>query len=67
MLNVEQNIIFDKVTKSVAERKDSIFFMDAPGGCGKTFTINIIMDYLRNEGIFYTRVIVLTNYKMLQL
>ena len=52
MLNKEQRRLYDTVIHAVNEwtLKPNIFFMDAPGGTGKTFTITALMHKLRADG-----------------
>jgi hypothetical protein len=42
-----QKVIFDKITVSVLESNGQVFFIDAPGGCGKSFTANCVMNHVR--------------------
>ncbi|XP_044596684.1 uncharacterized protein LOC123273344 [Cotesia glomerata] len=48
-LNKEQNKIYNEVINSVSTSKGDIFFIDAPGGTGKTFLINLILAKVRNS------------------
>ena len=52
-LNTEQCIIFNAVTTVVLEPRpsDKLFFLDGPGGTGKTFIYNSILGYLRDRGV----------------
>lgn len=50
MLNAEQQHVFQEVVNSVKDHKSNMFFMDAPGGSGKTYVINTIIDFLRLQG-----------------
>ncbi|KAI5699530.1 hypothetical protein M8J75_004357 [Diaphorina citri] len=52
LLNVEQNYVFETVLKSVHSLNicDNFFFLDAPGGTGKTFLINLLLATVRQEG-----------------
>ncbi|XP_026420172.1 uncharacterized protein LOC113316168 [Papaver somniferum] len=49
-LNNDQRHAFDRVVKSVYRRENSIFFIDGPGGSGKTFLYRAILAYLITEG-----------------
>ncbi|XP_026436770.1 uncharacterized protein LOC113334784 isoform X2 [Papaver somniferum] len=49
-LNNDQRHAFDRVVTSVSRRENSIFFIDCPGGSGKTFLYRAILAYLRTEG-----------------
>ncbi|XP_026419750.1 ATP-dependent DNA helicase pfh1-like [Papaver somniferum] len=42
--------LMKKVVNSVSQRESSIFFIDGPGGSGKTFLYRAILAYLRTEG-----------------
>jgi chromosomal replication initiation ATPase DnaA len=52
-LNDNQRHIFDQVC-ATARNSDNIqekmFFIDGPGGTGKTYLYNTILKYLRSEG-----------------
>ncbi|GFW22103.1 ATP-dependent DNA helicase [Trichonephila clavipes] len=39
--------IFQKITESVFQETSGIFFLDAPGGMGKTFLLNLILAKVR--------------------
>ena len=41
---------FSKFMNSVKDKSKGIFFLDAPGGCGKTFLIETILATIRSEG-----------------
>ena len=42
-LNVEQLQVFEDVLWSVNNEEGRIYFLDAPGGTGKTFLINLLL------------------------
>ena len=44
----EQRVIFDIVIEAVRSRKSLWAFIDARGGCGKTFLINAILGAVRS-------------------
>lgn len=48
-LNPVQKSVFDDVVKSVEkfEEPNRFFFIDRPGGNGKTYVYNTLMSYLR--------------------
>ena len=46
-LTKEQRLIFDSVIESFESSNGQLFFIDAPGGSGKSFTANCIMNYVR--------------------
>ena len=48
-LNFEQKKVFQEVTKSACERLGKLFCLNASGGTGKTYTMNVILDYLRSQ------------------
>jgi PIF1-like helicase/Helicase len=48
-MNTDQKVIFDEVMAAVNGRSTSkLFFVDAPGGTGKTFTFNTILAAVRS-------------------
>lgn len=49
-LNNEQKLIFEIVMSRVQTRQGGFFFLDAPGGTGKTFLISLILAQIRAEG-----------------
>lgn len=49
-INTEQKIIYDEIINSVNMSKGGMFFIDAPGGTGKTFLINLILSKVRSSG-----------------
>lgn len=49
-LNTEQRHIFDRVIRSVEQQLGEIFFLDAPGGTGKTFLTGILLAEVRKQG-----------------
>ena len=50
-LTEEQREIFDAVMRAVSEDVDEkLMFLDAPGGCGKTFLYNALAAHLHNQG-----------------
>ena len=52
-LNEEQHIVFNAVTTAVlnSDSPDRLFFLDGPGGTGKTFLYNTILGYLRGRNV----------------
>ena len=46
-LTKEQRLIFDSVIESFESSDGQLFFIDAPGGSGKSFTANCIMNHVR--------------------
>ena len=48
-LNSDQKLIFDTIIKAINNEIDqNIFFVDGPGGTGKTYLYNIILTYVRS-------------------
>ncbi|GFY76035.1 uncharacterized protein TNIN_99851 [Trichonephila inaurata madagascariensis] len=39
LLTAEQRNVYDQINVSIAARQGGFFFLDAPGGTGKTFLI----------------------------
>ena len=48
--NMDQIRIVDSVISAVNSQKGDIFFVDGPGGTGKTFVENIILAGVRSTG-----------------
>lgn len=46
-LNTNQQLIFHKIMQVISDKKGGIYFMDAPGGTGKTFLLNLILAEIR--------------------
>ncbi|XP_023159393.1 uncharacterized protein LOC101459168 [Ceratitis capitata] len=52
LLNEEQRTIYDRIMFAVSAGQGGFFFLDAPGGTGKTFVISLILAEIRsNNGI----------------
>jgi hypothetical protein len=49
-LTEEQRLVYDAVVKSVMDEDGLLFCLDAFGGTGKTFLINMILDKVRSLG-----------------
>ena len=49
-LTNDQRRIFEEVIESVEKKDGQLFFIDAPGGSGKSFTANCIMNHVRLSG-----------------
>ncbi|KAJ7358088.1 PIF1-like helicase-domain-containing protein [Mycena albidolilacea] len=49
LLNYEQRAAFDKIIKSVQQRSGRIYFLNGPGGTGKTFVYRTVCHMLRSE------------------
>ena len=46
-LNSEQSQVYTEVMKSIDSNSGQLFFLDAPGGTGKTFLINLLLACVR--------------------
>nr|XP_046472567.1 uncharacterized protein LOC124214346 [Neodiprion pinetum] len=52
LMNEEQKTIYDRIMLAVSAGQGGFFFLDAPGGTGKTFLISLILAEIRsNNGI----------------
>ncbi|XP_054091371.1 uncharacterized protein LOC128922976 [Zeugodacus cucurbitae] len=52
LMNEEQRTIYDRIMLAVSAGQGEFFFLDAPGGTGKTFVISLILAEIRsNNGI----------------
>jgi len=51
MLNVEQRAVAERVLAAALSQQSGAFFVDGPGGTGKTFTYNAIYHKLRSLDI----------------
>jgi hypothetical protein len=52
LINKEQRTIYDRIMLAVSAGQGGFFFLDAPGGTGKTFLISLILAEIRsNNGI----------------
>ena len=57
LLNEDQKVIFDTITTSIDTgngensliRNNNMYFIDAPGGTGKTFLIKVLLHYYRSQ------------------
>lgn len=50
-LNPEQREAYDKIIHSVRSHQGSLFFLNGPGGTGKTFIYNVVCHRLRGDGL----------------
>ena len=46
----EQRSIYDEVLRTVASDAGGLYFVDAPGGTGKTFLMTVLLAKIRSEG-----------------
>ena len=50
--NAEQKVILDLVTSvAQSEEESGLYFIDGPGGTGKTFVENLILAKVRSSGV----------------
>ncbi|XP_025204836.1 uncharacterized protein LOC112601411 [Melanaphis sacchari] len=49
LLTAEQKIIYKRIMLAVAAEQGGFFFLDAPGGTGKTFLISLILAKIRSQ------------------
>ena len=50
-LNEEQRNLYDEVVHSVRQNNGKIFAVQASGGTGKTYTMNLILDTIRSQNM----------------
>jgi ATP-dependent DNA helicase PIF1 len=50
-LNKEQRAGFDEIMDHVLNKKSKVFFVDGPGGTGKTFLYKALLARVRSEGL----------------
>lgn len=48
-LNIQQKHVYDTIMQAVSNNADGLYFLDAPGGTGKTFVISLILATIRSE------------------
>lgn len=49
-LNIDQKKVLTTLLSSIENNEGKIFFLDAPGGTGKTFLINLLLRKVRSTG-----------------
>lgn len=49
LLNEEQKLIYNTIMKSIDNCESKIYFLDAPGGTGKTYLLNLILNEIRRQ------------------
>ncbi|CAB3260749.1 unnamed protein product [Arctia plantaginis] len=49
LLTAEQKIIYDRIMLAVVAEQGGFFFLDSPGGTGKTFLISLILAKIRSQ------------------
>ncbi|XP_039287896.1 ATP-dependent DNA helicase pif1-like [Nilaparvata lugens] len=47
-LTKDQQAVYESVIDSIASDRSKVFFLDAPGGTGKTFIINLVLAKIRS-------------------
>ena len=47
LLNPQQKEVYDTVMKAIDDGNGGLFFLDAPGGTGKTFLISLLLAAIR--------------------
>ena len=50
MTNDDQRITLDIIISTIDNDSDQLFFVDGPGGTGKTFIENILLTHIRSQG-----------------
>ncbi|GFW18545.1 ATP-dependent DNA helicase [Trichonephila clavipes] len=48
-LILEQRIAYDRIMRAITEQSGGLFFIDAPGGTGKTFLLSLILATIRSQ------------------
>ncbi|CAF4947498.1 unnamed protein product [Pieris macdunnoughi] len=48
-LNPEQKLVFENVVQKIESGEGGLFFLDAPGGTGKTFLLNLLLAQIRKD------------------
>lgn len=49
MLNEDQKLIFDTIIQQLNKTEGQMYFIDAPGGTGKTFLLNLIIAEIQRQ------------------
>ena len=49
LLNPQQKEVYDTLMKAIHDGNGGLFFLDAPGGTGKTFFISLIFGHVQNQ------------------
>ena len=50
-LNDDQLKIFQQIVAAIEAGNGGLFFIDAPGGTGKTYLLNLLLRYCRSKGL----------------
>ncbi|GFX64018.1 ATP-dependent DNA helicase [Trichonephila clavipes] len=48
-LILEQRIAYNRIMRAITEQSGGLFFIDAPGGTGKTFLLSLILATIRSQ------------------
>ncbi|GBP40855.1 ATP-dependent DNA helicase pif1 [Eumeta japonica] len=48
-LNIQQKHVYDTIMQAVSNNAGGLYFLDAPGGTGKTFVVSLILATIRSE------------------
>ena len=51
LMNEEQRTVYDRITLAVSAGQGGFFFLDAPGGTGKTFLISLFHTEIRSNNV----------------
>ena len=49
-LTADQRVVYDEVVSRLANGTGGVIFLQAPGGCGKTFLENVLLAKVRSQG-----------------
>ena len=49
-MNSDQKQAFDSIVDAIEKCNNKVFFIDCPGGTGKTFLYNTLLAYVRSKG-----------------
>lgn len=49
-LTAEQQFVYDQIVESIETGTGQVFFLDAPGGTGKTYLLNLLLTKIRSHG-----------------
>ncbi|XP_036340118.1 uncharacterized protein LOC118749422 [Rhagoletis pomonella] len=48
-MNIQQKHVYDTIIQAISNNAGGLYFLDAPGGTGKTFVISLILATIRSE------------------
>lgn len=51
LMNQNQKTVYNTIMEQISNEKCGIYFLDAPGGTGKTFLINLILAEIRKKKV----------------